>query len=223
MSSPAAAWWGSDSIGLSALSLLTSGVAGSGPYSVGTLDELYSTGDFSTCPSYLMPTEFPQVPTSFDLDGFALDGSYSNREPTTQLEHEFLTPFVYLWTDTSASLERMDSATGLWEQRLVILVRVRRDDDASLNPGGYGPSVSREFAQRQALNLARGVIYLLSRDLPQACRNLEQTGGFGVLSVLQTESPTITSNYGADGDAFADAVASVTVLQLRSEPANTGV
>ena len=223
MTAPAAAWWGSDAISLSALSLLASGVAGSGPASVGTLDELYSTGDFSTIPPWLAPAELPQVPTSFDLDGFPLNGSYSNREPTTQLEHEFLTPFVYLWTDTASAIERMDSATGLWEQRLVVLVRIRRDDDASQNAGGYGPTVSREFAQRQALNLARAVIYLLGRDLPQACRNLEPTGGFGVLSVLQNESPSISSNYGADGDSFADAIASVTVLQLRSEPANTGV
>ena len=224
MSGPAAAWWGADGISLAALYQLTAGTDGSGPTASGTLDELYSaTGEFSTCPSWLAPAELPQLATSFDQDGFPLDGAFTNREPDTQLVDEQQAPFVYLWTESAQAAERMDSQSTFFEQRLVVLVRVRRNEDSGSTAGGYGVSVAREFARRQALNLCRGVMYLLARDLARTCRTLDPTGGLGVVYSLQTESPTITPNYGADGDTFADSVASITVIQLRAEPANTGV
>jgi hypothetical protein len=224
MAGPAEAWWGSDAVELSALYSLTAGVEGYGPETYGTLDELYSvTGDYSTCPAYLAPQELPQIPEQFDQNGFALDGAYSNREPVTELVDEALNPRVYLWADSSTLVDRMDSQSGFYEMRLMFIVRVRRNDNANDTPGGYGVSVSREFAQRESLNLCRAIAYLLSRDLPRTCRTLSPADGFGVSSVLQTEAPVLTPNYGADGDMFADAIASVTVLQLRAEPANTGV
>lgn len=224
MSSPALAWWGADAISLAALYQLTSGTDGSGPTASGTLAELYSaTGDFYTCPPYLAPAELPQQATIFDNNGFALDGAFSNRQPLTQLVDEQQSPFVYLWTETAQIAERMDSQATFFEQRLIILVRVRRNEDAAYTPGAYGVSVAREFSRRQALNLCRGVLYLLARDLARTCRTLDASGGFGVVYSLQTESPTTTPNYGADGDTFSDATASLTVVQLRNDPANTGV
>ena len=223
MSGPALGWWGADAISLSALFQLTQGTLGGGSSTAGTLDELYSTGDYATCPSWLAPQELPQQATTFDSNGFPLNGSYSNREPDTQLVMEAVYPFVYLWTDAASVMDRMDSESVFWEQRLVVMTRVRKSEDSVLTPGGYGPSVSREFAEREALNLCRAVCYLLARDLPQTCRTLDAAGGFGVVMVLNAETPTVTQNYGADGDTFADVSASVTIMQLRAEPANTGV
>jgi hypothetical protein len=223
VSGPAAAWWGADAVSLAALYQLTAGTSGGGSSASGTLAELYTTGDFSTCPTWLAPAELPQVATSFDSDGFPLDGAFSNREPDTQLVDEQQAPFVYLWTESAQASEKMDSQATFFEQRLVVLVRVRRNEDSGSTTGGYGVSVAREFARRQALNLCRGVMYLLARDLARTCRTLDPSGGFGVSYALQTESPTSTPNFGADGDSFADATASITVVQLRSDPANTGV
>lgn len=223
MTSPAAAWWSSDAVELAALYQLTAGNAGGGPASVGTLDELFTTGEWSTCPTYLCPSELPAQATQFDSDGFPLDGAYSNREPATQLVHESLVPFVYLWCDSAQAVERMDSQAGFYQQRLLVLVRVRRDEDTASTPGGYGVTVAREFAQRQALNLVRAVVYLLCRDLASTCRVLDSAGGFGVCYAMQEQPPELTPNYGADGDTYADAISSITVLQLRAEPANTGV
>ena len=80
MSAPALGWWGSDSITLAAFYQLTSGTDGSGPGAIGTLDQLFGAGgDFDTAPAYLVPAELPAQPIAFDLDGFALDGGYSNR------------------------------------------------------------------------------------------------------------------------------------------------
>lgn len=224
MSGPAAAWWGADAVSLAALYQLTAGTSGGGSSTLGTLAELYSvTGDFSTCPPWLAPAELPQVATSFDSDGFPLNGAFSNREPDTQLVDEQQAPFVYLWTESSQAADKMDSQSTFFEQRLIVLVRVRRNEDSGSTTGGYGVSVAREFARRQSLNLCRGVMYLLARDLARTCRTLDASGGFGVIYSLQTESPTVTPNFGADGDTFSDAIASLTVVQLRSDPANTGV
>jgi hypothetical protein len=208
---------------LAALFQLTAGNAGGGPASVGTLDELFATGEWSTCPAYLRPTELPAQATLFDSDGLPLDGAYSNREPGTQLVHESLVPWVYLWCSSAQAVERMDSQAGFYQQSLQVLVRVRRDEDTASTPGGYGVTVAREFAQRQALNLCRATLYLLCRDLAATCRVLDNQGGFGVCYALQDLSPELTPNYGADGDTFADAIATIQVLQLRAEPANTGV
>ncbi len=224
MSGPAIAWWGADAVSLAALYQLTAGTDGSGATASGTLAELYSaTGDFYTCPPYLAPAELPQVATVFDTNGFPLDGAFSDRQPDTELVDEQQAPFVYLWTESAQIAERMDSQATFFEQRLIVLVRTRRNEDAAYTAGAYGVSVAREFARRQALNLCRGVVYLLARDLARTCRTLDANGGFGVVYSLQTESPTITPNYGADGDTFADATASLTVVQLRNDPANTGV
>ncbi len=224
MSGPAAAWWGADAVSLAALYQLTAGTSGGGSSASGTLAELYSvTGDFSTCPPWLAPAELPQVATAFDSDGFPLNGAFSNREPDTQLVDEQQAPFVYLWTESAQAADKMDSQATFFEQRLIVLVRVRRNEDSGSTSGGYGVSVAREFALRQALNLCRGVVYLLARDLARTCRTLDASGGFGVVYSLQTESPTATPNFGADGDTFSDATASLTVVQLRSDPANTGV
>jgi hypothetical protein len=223
MSSPALAWWTADAIALAALRQLTRGTLGAGPTTVGTLTELYSaTGDFSTCPAYLAPQELPALATGFDTNGFPLDGAYANRQPDTQVVDELLVPFVYLWTDSSALVERMDSQSAWYEQRLLVLCRVRRSEATSLTPGGYGVTVAREFALREALNLSRGVQYLLARDLARTCRSIEAATGFGVGYCLQAESSTETPNYGADGDTYCDVIASLTVLQLRNEPAISG-
>lgn len=223
MISPAAGWWGSDSVTLAAFYQLTAGTYGGGSASVGTLPELYGAGgDFNGAPSYLVPAELPAEPLQFDLDGFALDGGYSNRKPDTQNLDETLVPHVFIWAENATLLEGMDSATAFVDQRIAVLVRVRRDENASLNAGGYGVTVAREFAQRQALNLCRGVSYLLIRDLPATARTLI-ADGFGVCYSVETEPPAFTPNFGADGDTYSDAIAIISVIQLRATPANSGV
>lgn len=222
--SAARPWWGADAISLAALRQLTRGVTGSGPTTYGTLVELYSAnGDFSNCPAYLAPAELPAHCTVVDANGFPLNGGYANREPDTEIVDELVVPYVYIWTEAATAIERMDSQSGFYEQRLISLCRVRRNEDSAFTPGAYGISVAREFALREALNLSRAIQYLFARDLPRTCRNLDPYGGFGVTYVLQSEPPVKTGNYGADGDTFVDAICSVTVMQLRTEPANTGV
>lgn len=223
MTSPALGWWGSDSITLAAFYQLTSGTDGSGPGAIGTLDQLYGAGgDFDAAPAYLIPAEFPAQPQTFDGDGFALDGGYSNRKPDTQNLDETLVPHVFIWAENATMLEGMDSATGFVDQRIAALVRVRRDENAASNAGGYGVTVAREFAQRQALNLCRGVSYLLLRDLPATCRTLI-ADGFGVCYSVESEPPAFTPNFGADGDTYSDAIVLISVIQLRATPANSGV
>ena len=223
MSAPALGWWGSDSITLSAFFQLTSGTDGSGPGAIGTLDQLYGAGgDFDAAPAYLIPAEFPAQPQTFDGDGFALDGGYSNRKPDTQNLDETLVPHVFIWAENATMLEGMDSATGFVDQRIAALVRVRRDENAASNAGGYGVTVAREFAQRQALNLCRGVSYLLLRDLPATCRTLI-ADGFGVCYSVESEPPAFTPNFGGDGDTYTDAIVLISVIQLRATPANSGV
>lgn len=223
MTSPAAGWWGSDAVTLSAFYQLTAGTYSGGSAGIGTLPELYGAGgDFDGAPSYLVPAELPAQPTQFDLDGFALDGGYSNRKPDTQNLDETLVPHVFIWAENATPLEGMDSATGFVDQRIAVLVRVRRDENPNSNAGGYGVTVSREFAQRQALNLCRGVSYLLIRDLPATARTLI-ADGFGVCYSVETEPPAFTPNFGADGDTYSDAIAIISVIQLRAMPANSGV
>lgn len=223
MSAPALGWWGSDSITLAAFYQLTSGTYSGGPGAIGTLDQLYGAGgDFDAAPAYLIPAEFPAQPQTFDGDGFALDGGYSNRKPDTQNLDETLVPHVFIWAENATMLEGMDSATGFVDQRIAALVRVRRDENAATNAGGYGVTVAREFAQRQALNLCRGVSYLLLRDLPATCRTLI-ADGFGVCYSVESEPPAFTPNFGADGDTYSDAIVLISVIQLRATPANSGV
>jgi hypothetical protein len=187
------------------------------------LDQLFGAGgDFDTAPAYLIPAELPIAPTAFDSDGFALDGGYSNRKPDTQNLDETLVPHVFIWSENATMLEGMDSATGFVDQRIAALVRVRRDENPAFNAGGYGVTVAREFAQRQALNLCRAVSYLLLRDLPATCRTLI-ADGFGVCYSVESEPPAFTPNFGGDGDTYTDAIVLISVIQLRATPANSGV
>jgi len=223
VSAPALGWWGSDSITLAAFYQLTSGTYGNGPGTIGTLNQLFSAGgDFDTAPAYLVPAELPIAPTAFDSDNFALDGGYSNRKPDTQNLDETLVPHVFIWSENATMLEGMDSATGFVDQRIAALVRVRRDENSASNAGGYGVTVAREFAQRQALNLCRAVSYLLLRDLPATCRTLI-ADGFGVCYSVESEPPAFTPNFGGDGDTYTDAIVLISVIQLRATPANSGV
>lgn len=225
--SGAAAWWNADVIGPAVKWMLTRGRDGTGdgtaPYPPGTLNELWETGgDWEGAPPWLVPAELPALATEFDATapGFPVDGSFAARQPDTQAEFEFPSPFLYVWTEEATRVEDMDSECSWFDQRVLFLVRVRRDDDAT------APSGSKECARSTALAISRAVLYLMTRDFAVTCRNLATAasvvdGAFGVNHVTPGQEPTLTSNYGGDGDTFADALCSVLVFQLRPTPAAT--
>jgi len=227
MSGPAAAWWNADVLGAVAKWMLTRGREGTGdgtaPYEVGTLDQLYGAGgEWEDAPAWVRPTELPAQATEFDTTdpGFPVDGSFAARNPTTGTEFEATCPFVFVWTEEATRREDMDSACSWFDQRMSILVRVRRGDFTT------DPSSAREAARNTALGLCRAVMFLMARDFPIACRYCaiasgEATGAFGVNHVTLGQEPTLTGNYGADGDTFNDAICSVLVHQLRSAPTST--
>ena len=205
---------------------LTRGTAGTwnftGPAPVGTLDEAFAgSGRYAGTPAWMQPT-LPAQATAVNSDGFATDGGYTAGAPSLETEAQTPAPYVYIWCDGPGALEVLnDSQVGQFAQPMTVLVRQWRDD------GGVGTAVAREYARVRAMLLCQAVVELLERYFPQACRNRAAYDGltddtYGVMYATVGEQPQVTQNYQAEADTFVDVFATITIMQARTVPANTG-